>query len=131
MTRINAGIPPKQLKGKHLLAEHREIKRIPNMILSGRANINQKIPKEFTLGKGHVTFFYNKVYYLFKRYQQVYVECRKRGYNVQDYTLTFLRVQKEFPYLWGNWKPTTEHNEMVLRRIRENELAAKREANGH
>jgi hypothetical protein len=32
MTRINTGIPPKELTDKHLLAEHREIKRIPNCI---------------------------------------------------------------------------------------------------
>ena len=32
MTRINAGIPPKKLTNRHLLAEHREIKRIPNVI---------------------------------------------------------------------------------------------------
>ena len=30
MTRINCGIPPEELSDKHLLAEHREIKRIPN-----------------------------------------------------------------------------------------------------
>lgn len=28
MTRINVGIPPRALSDKHLLAEHREIKRI-------------------------------------------------------------------------------------------------------
>ena len=32
MTRINAGIPAAMLTGKHLLAEHREIKRIPNEV---------------------------------------------------------------------------------------------------
>ena len=32
MTRINVGILPKELSNKHLIAEHREIKRIPNCI---------------------------------------------------------------------------------------------------
>ena len=30
MTRINVGIPPTELTDRHLLAEHREIKRIQN-----------------------------------------------------------------------------------------------------
>ena len=37
MTRINVGINPADLTGKHLIAEHREIKRIPNCI--AKANI--------------------------------------------------------------------------------------------
>lgn len=121
MTRINAGIPPKQLSRQHLLAEHREIKRIPNMILSGKAKV-VNIPKQFTLGKGHVKFFYDKVAFLFKRYMAIRLECLKRGYNVEDYTLPFLRVQAEHRHLWGNWKPTTMDNELVLRRMRANAL---------
>ena len=63
MTRINIGIPPKQLTNKHLIAEHREIKRIPNVISKGKYNL-KSIPPEFTLGKGHVSFFYDKLQYL-------------------------------------------------------------------
>jgi len=37
MTRINAGYSVRRLTDKHLLAEHREIKRIPNMVKSGKA----------------------------------------------------------------------------------------------
>ena len=39
MTRINAGIPVQSLSGKHLIAEHREIKRIPNCIGKGKYNM--------------------------------------------------------------------------------------------
>ena len=39
MTRINVGISPTELTDKHLLAEHREIKRIPNCIARGRYNM--------------------------------------------------------------------------------------------
>ena len=39
MTRINVGIPPAELTGKHLIAEHREIKRIPNCIKLDVINI--------------------------------------------------------------------------------------------
>ena len=58
MTRINVGIPPEELTDKHLLAEHREIKRIPNCIAKGKYNMDG-IPDRFKLGKGHVKFFYN------------------------------------------------------------------------
>ena len=56
MTRINAGIPPVELTDKHLIAEHREIKRIPNLISKGKYNMNGQ-PSEFKLGIGHVKFF--------------------------------------------------------------------------
>ena len=46
MTRINVGIPPEELTDKHLLAEHREIKRIPNCIAKGKYNMDG-IPKRF------------------------------------------------------------------------------------
>ena len=84
MTRINVGIPPAKLSRQHLLAEHREIKKIPNMIRSGRANLDN-IPEKFCLGKGHVKFFYDKLNTLYWRYLEVYKECIKRGYNVVNY----------------------------------------------
>jgi hypothetical protein len=56
MTRINLGICPRRLPRVALLAEHREITRIPNAVRSGRASI-RNIPSRFTLGTGHVRFF--------------------------------------------------------------------------
>ena len=81
MTRINAGIHPSELCNKRLLAEHREIKRIPNIIKSGKAVLDD-IPEDFTLGNGHVRFFYNKLLYLKKRYIEIYNELRRRDFNV-------------------------------------------------
>ena len=71
MTRINVGIPPAELVNQHLLAEHREIKRIPNCIAKGKYNM-EDIPDKFKLGKGHVKFFYNKLLHLKKRYMRLY-----------------------------------------------------------
>ena len=84
MTRINVGIPPTELINQHLIAEHREIKRIPNCIAKGKYNM-EGIPDKFKLGTGHVKFFYNKLLYLKKRYISLYNECIKRGFNVQNY----------------------------------------------
>ena len=71
MTRINVGVKPSELTGKHLLAEHREIKRIPNCIKKGRYKMTG-IPNKFKLGTGHVKFFYNKLLFLKNRYIEIY-----------------------------------------------------------
>ena len=84
MTRINVGIPPVELVNQHLLAEHREIKRIPNCVAKGKYNMDG-MPERFKLGTGHVKFFYNKLLYLKKRYVRLYEECIERGFNVQNY----------------------------------------------
>ena len=84
MTRINVGIPPAELVNQHLLAEHREIKRIPNCVAKGKYNMDG-MPERFKLGTGHVKFFYNKLLYLKKRYVSLYEECIERGFNVQNY----------------------------------------------
>ena len=88
MTRVNAGIHPSELCDKHLLAEHREIKRIPNIVKSGKADLSS-IPTEFSLGKGHVRFFYNKLLYLKKRYIEIYQESKRRGFEVTWYGDSF------------------------------------------
>ena len=115
MTRINVGIPPKELTAKHLLAEHREIKRIPNCVAKGRYNMDG-IPKRFKLGKGHVKFFYNKLLYLSKRYLQLYKECITRGFNVQNYIKAWADVPIE---LMNDYRPTKEDRLIVQQRINE------------
>lgn len=114
MTRINVGIEPKELGDKHLLAEHREIKRIPNAVRSGKAIIKD-IPKTFCLGKGHVKFFYDKLDYLFTRYTKIYAECQLRGFNVQYYGDAFGNISYE---LWNNYTETERDRKIVQERIK-------------
>ena len=94
MTRINVGIPPAELVNQHLIAEHREIKRIPNCIVKGKYNMDG-IPDRFKLGTGHVKFFYNKLLYLKSRYIKLYEECINRGFNVQNYIEAWNGIPKE------------------------------------
>lgn len=117
MTRINAFIPVAELSDKHLLAEHREIKRIPNMVNSGKAKI-ENIPSKFTLGKGHVKFFYNKLLWLFNRYQQIRDECYKRGFNITDYSEAFM-VWSENEYLVNDWQPDKTEIKRIQTILRE------------
>lgn len=119
MTRINAGIPVEELSDKHLLAEHREIKRIPNAVISGKA-ILKDIPKTFTLGKGHVKFFYNKLGYLYMRYLDIYNECCKRGFRVTDFSGAFIVEDIELrKKVWKAWEPTEEAKQLIRERIKE------------
>lgn len=113
MTRINAGFPVKQLTVKHLIAEHREIKRIPNTIKSGKAKI-VNIPANFTLGTGHVKFFYNKLGYLKERYEELFRECVLRGYNVTYYGDCFNNLPNE---LMNNYTVTEEARKLIQDRI--------------
>lgn len=79
MTRINV-VPVSELCDQHLLAEHRELTRIPNCINKGRYNMSGQ-PTQYTLGKGHVKFFYDKLRYLHVRYDELTAECIARGFN--------------------------------------------------
>ena len=115
MTRINVGIQPSELTDKHLIAEHREIKRIPNCITKGKYNM-EDIPDKFKLGTGHVKFFYNKLLYIKFRYDRLYVECIRRGFNVQNYILAWNNVPEE---LMNDYKPTKEDRLIIQQRINE------------
>ena len=120
MTRINVAIPPKQLTMRHLIAEHREIKRVPNLITKGRFNL-KSIPPTFTLGKGHVAFFYDKLLYLKNRYEELYKECINRGFNVQYYGSAWDAVPAHF---MNDYTPTERDEQIIRQRINE-KLSAK------
>ena len=115
MTRINVGIPPAELINQHLIAEHREIKRIPNCIAKGKYNMDG-IPDKFKLGTGHVKFFYNKLLYLKNRYISLYNECIKRGFNVQNYISAWDNVPQE---LMNDYKVEDNDIKIIKQRIDE------------
>ena len=120
MTRINVDIPPADLVNQHLIAEHREIKRIPNCIAKGKYNM-EGIPDKFKLGAGHVKFFYNKLLYLKNRYTSLYNECIKRGFNVQNYIGAWDNVPQE---LMNDYK--VEPNDIIIIKKRIDERRPKR-----
>jgi hypothetical protein len=95
------------------MAEHRELKRIPNVVSRGRYNL-KTAPKEFTLGKGHVSFFYDKLGYLKERYIELYTECRARGLNVQNYESSWDNVP---PELMNGYTPTDNDVRIITERI--------------
>lgn len=82
MTRVNL-VPPSELCDQHLLAEHREITRIPNCVLSGKYK-PVGIPDSYRLGTGHVRFFMDKLLFIRRRYESLHRECLGRGFKVKD-----------------------------------------------
>jgi deoxyribonuclease (pyrimidine dimer) len=116
MTRINVGIPPEELTQQHLIAELREIKRIPNLVLRGKFSLKNQ-PSLFTLGTGHVKFFYDKLAYLKDRYATLRVEALKRGYNVQNYTNCFDEAIQKHPEFAGGYVERVEDRDLLLARI--------------
>jgi len=103
MTRINL-VPPLELCDQHLLAEHRELTRIPNAVAKGKFNL-QGQPTDYKLGEGHVRFFFNKLAFLKRRYDELHLECKARGFNVQYIWPENLPQNAE---LWVDYQATPE-----------------------
>ena len=111
--RINAGIPVKNLSDEHLRAEEAEIAMCPgfyNKVWKGKS----LIPIQFTLGKGHISFFMNKKSWTLKRYRELHNECLRRGFNIKD--------KSERWCLWDpendiDYVPSCEDNQIVKERI--------------
>lgn len=120
MTRINV-VPVSELCDQHLLAEYRELTRIPNGILKGTLKVHyDDRPSEYTLGAGHVKFFTNKLPWLFRRYVELSIECRKRGFYVKAiWPVGVLPLEK-----WQNYTPTQK--DLALNRARIQERWPKR-----
>ena len=120
MSRINVGINPKALTDEHLLAKHREIKRICDLynkrIQAGINPITKGAPPKQTLGTGHMLFFIDKGDYTFRRYLEINYECIKRGFKVLYFGESWETYQNEHR---KGYKPTAEDKVMLLERITE------------
>jgi len=122
MTRINAGIPPSRLHDKHLLAEFRELTRIPNAVRTRKADLTHPIPDVFTLGKGPVRFFYDKLGYLKTRYTSLCQECVHRGFKVTPHPEAWEGIPKTY---MNTWKPQKQDIALIEARIQERLLTMK------
>ena len=119
MTRINL-VPITELSDQHLVAEYREIFMVgPSLQRSLKSpnwnKTKETLPKEFTLNKGHVKFFYNKGKYLYNRYLELIKEMKNRGMN-PDPLRKFKREQ--WPdELFNDWMPSVKDLEIIRERI--------------
>lgn len=104
MTRINV-VPPEELHSKHLVAEYRELPRVFKLAEKAWARGDWQAPQEYTLGSGHVKFFYSRLGFCRSRFQSLVTEMLLRGFNPQHLDTPTADV----PDLWlSDWVPTPE-----------------------
>lgn len=112
MTRINV-VPPSELCDQHLFAEFRELTRIPNCIAKGRYSLKDQ-PQQYTLGTGHVKFFYDKLLWLQRRYGSLEEELLARGWNI---TNIWPEDVQHLTHLWNDYEVTPEALQINRERI--------------
>lgn len=123
MTRINV-VPVETLHYKHLVAEYKEITRVFGLARKSQFDVikgKRKLPVEYTLGTGHVLFFYNKLKYIHLRYKSLIDEMHRRGYNpnpIQDNDLLAGISTK----LYNDYSPTAEAIRINSARILERSI---------
>ena len=121
MTRINL-IEPKELTREHLVAEYREITRLPGNL---KQSLNRKtksfqlteIPSQYTLGKGHVKFFYDKMLFLQKRFDSLVSEMISLGYKPNFVDSSIFIPENQLFY--NDYTPTNEAVKINIERIEE------------
>lgn len=120
MTRINV-VPVESLTQQHLIAEYRELPRTYE--LAYKASLSSKPwtdkqPKSYTLGTGHVIFFYDKLLFLAKRHKEIVQEMLKRGYSPQHTKCLIEQWQGKIPKgYWKDYAPTAEAVKINQERI--------------
>ncbi len=116
MVRVNL-IHPKKLADQHLVAEYNEIlmllgyvERYPEIkIVKGKS----EIPEEYTLNKGHMRFFKDKLKYLAKRHEIIKKEMRNRKFKT-DVTINLKKYPKR---LHNDWTPKEKDFLIIKERI--------------
>jgi len=118
MTRINV-VSPEELTTKHLVAEYREITRLPTNLKTALNRKGKKfnlteIPPEYVLGKGHVKFFFNKMLFLKRRFESLVNEMLRRGYNPTYRDSTIFDVDVHY---MNDYEPTQSAIDLNRERI--------------
>lgn len=118
MTRINC-VPVEELSGPHLVAEYRELPRVFALAKKAALRDGFSQPDAYTLGRGHLLFFYTRLGYLARRHAELIEEMKRRGYNP-----TFTGIRREdFEEIadsyWDDWEPTEEALRLNRARLKE------------
>ncbi len=121
MTRINC-VPPAELSRQHLLAEYRELPRV--FALADKAYPKRAAlvaPTRYTLGAGHVKFFYPRLGYCSRRFFQLKEEMLRRGYKPSYAYPPMVEVGTDW---FQDWEPTADALAMNRQRILERTTAS-------
>ncbi len=127
MTRINI-IPAEMLTDDHLRGEYKEITRPFNKMLKRIQKYGEsdalrgvKYSSKYILNKGHESFFFDKLKWLYYRYQDIAREMVKRGYKVDsglmDKVLSSVYINFAHTPYWNDYKPTPQEMYLNMARI--------------
>ncbi|MFC2135702.1 pyrimidine dimer DNA glycosylase/endonuclease V [Bacteroidota bacterium] len=112
MVRINL-IEPEKLADQHLIAEYNEILMLLGYVRKYPEKKN--IPENYCLGKGHISFFKDKLKYIEKRHEILKEEMKQRGF-VPSKNIDLSEFNAE---LVNDWSPNPEDFEVIKQRLRE------------
>lgn len=114
MTRINC-VPPSKLIDQHLVAEYREMLRLPEYLRkSYKTGKPIEIPLFYKMSAGHVKFFYDKGQFLKLRHNELKQEMLRRGMKPE---LTLHTGMFQHYKLMGDWKPTADAKHVNAERL--------------
>jgi hypothetical protein len=121
MTRINC-VPPEELHDKFLVAEYHELPRVYNLvkkaIARGQTPEDFAVFNEYTMGSGHVKFFYTRLKWLAERQASLVEEMlrRKMRPNYVKFEELFDGIRRAW---FGDWVP--DEKALAVNRARLNE----------
>jgi deoxyribonuclease (pyrimidine dimer) len=110
MVRINL-VEPRRLADQHLVAEYNEILMLLGYVRKYPAL--GRISEKYTLGKGHMMFFKDKLLYLKKRHELLKEEMRRREFST-NITISLSDFDK---ILFNDWMPTGRDYSIIKARI--------------
>jgi len=110
--RINL-VDPKKLSDQHLVAEYNEILMLLGYVEKYPSVKSEEISNDYTLGKGHIKFFKDKLVYLKKRHECVKSEMKNRGFKTEK-TIDLKRYPAT---LHNDWTPKSKDFEIIIERI--------------
>lgn len=111
MVRINL-INPEALSDQHLIAEYNEILMLLGYVRK-HSDSDSFIPERYTLGKGHIKFFRNKLGYLKRRHGLIRKEMSSRGFrtdvsvDLEGFNLSLVQ----------DWTPDEADKTLIRKRI--------------
>lgn len=113
-------MPVETLSRNHLIAEYRELPAVFGHVRRAQAKGGEikNQPAQFTLGTGHLKFFYDKLGWILKRYELLVAEMRDRGYDPKYPDLGSKMIGLDDKW-FGQWEPSEAEIAISRQRIEE------------
>jgi hypothetical protein len=121
VTRVNL-ICVTELHHKHLVSEYRELPRVFGLVRRAQARgltpETVVAPASYTMGTGHVKFFYTRLAFIMWRQVLLIEEMQRRGYKPGNVETSELTAGLD-AHWFGAWMPTDADIAVSRTRIQE------------